>query len=119
MDIGKIIIKPENVMIKNNPKLKDIEDPYDYYYENENFSVKSNDIKGIYMLDTIYPGINFTAEPWTEYDRLSRNSILYFITKNDDKIPISKTYFSGMIEKFGKTKGMYPIQKLITFQKRL
>jgi len=99
----------EYVVISNHMnEIKQYDDPYEYYYSNNNIVKSQFNYICDYYIGTIPCMLTFKSNPNYDYDNIiSRNDGLLYIKKiNDDELyELTKNDYINLIQDFGSYMG--------------
>ena len=123
---GNIYLLIENVIIKNNPNIKNYKDPYNYYYDKISITsritrrpernLKTKSFMGITKFYIGKEQYNMSYEPFPEkdYDRLIPDwgKKMFIVDSEKKKKELTKNAYIEIMERFGEINGFEPMKNI-------
>lgn len=110
-ELGNYYLLIEGTIIMNSESVRNITDPYDYYYRNCSITDKNFDNIEKWSVGNDIYNFNYNSNPVANYDRLTSKGekmIIYY--KDNSNVELTKEMYIDIIFRYGQMMGFYYIQ---------
>lgn len=117
---GDVLLLGETTMLKNQPPLTPMNDPYfEQFYENT--SLTKNQFDGIqkFRVGSTEYNLRWTPDPAKDYDRLSKEGKLQVKRKDSPGfVSVNKKEYTRLMKDFGDQQGYQPLDHAVIISSR-